>query len=82
MRIHPLDENPAFFSDDKNLAEEQTVQIDWWCENASQSEQIKKCIDRILKSNGHVQYFSKRYNDPDIKLKMNVRKYRVFDFDI
>ena len=82
MRINPIDESPAIYSDDENLAEEQTIQIDWWCTSASQSLQIKKLVDKILKRNGHIQYYSKRYKDPDINLKMNVRKYRVFDFDL
>lgn len=82
MRINPIDESPAIYSDDENLAEEQTLQIDWWCTSASQSLQIKKLVDKILKRNGHIQYYSKRYKDPDINLKMNVRKYRVFDFDL
>lgn len=82
MRINPIDENPAIYSDDENIAEEQTVQVDWWCTSASQSLQIKKLVDKILKNNEHIQYYSKRYKDPDINLKMNVRKYRVFDFDL
>lgn len=82
VRINPIDEDPAIFMDDENIAENQTIQIDFWCNSASNAEKIKRLIDKILKKNNHIQYDSTRYKDPDIDLIMNVRKYRVFDFDL
>lgn len=81
IRINPIDEAPGVFMDDDNVAEIQTVQVDFWCANASNSLSMKKLVDKILKGNGHTQYDSTRYKDPDIDLIMNVRKYRVFDFN-
>lgn len=80
IRINPIDEDPVIFMDDDNIAERQTIQIDFWCKNASDSAALKKEIDQIMKENNHIQYDSDRYKDPDIDLVMNVRKYRVFDF--
>lgn len=82
IRINPIDEDPAVFMDDENIAENQTIQIDFWCESASDSLKIKRLIDKIMKGNSHSHYDSDRYKDPDIDLIMNVRKYRVFDFDL
>lgn len=80
VRINPIDEDPVLFMDDDNIAERQTVQIDFWCKSASDSAEMKKLIDQIMKENNHIQYDSERYKDPDIDLVMNVRKYRIFDF--
>ncbi|MBT2732118.1 hypothetical protein [Carnobacterium sp. ISL-102] len=82
IRINPIDEDPALFMDDENIAENQTIQIDFWCKSASDSLKIKRLIDRIMKGNNHSHYDSDRYKDPDIDLIMNVRKYRVFNFDL
>ena len=82
IRINPIDEDPALFMDDENIAENQTIQIDFWCKSASDSLKIKRLIDKIMKENNHSHYDSDRYKDPDIDLIMNVRKYRVFDFDL
>lgn len=80
IRINPIDEDPVIYMDDDNIAERQTVQIDFWCKSASDSAEMKKLIDQIMKENNHIQYDSTRYKDPDISLVMNVRKYRIFDF--
>lgn len=82
IRINPLDEFGSLFADDEAQAELQTVQVDWWCKNANHSLQIKKRIDKILLGSGMSQYYSNRYRDPEIKLKMNVRKYRYVDFKL
>lgn len=82
VRINPIDEEPSIYMDDESIAENQTIQIDFWCENANESEKIKRLIDKIMKRNNHTHYGSDRYKDPDIELIMNVRKYRVFDFEI
>ncbi|WP_375179911.1 hypothetical protein [Enterococcus rotai] len=80
LRMNPLEEKPYLHTDDEKKAEYQTIQIDWWCKNAEQSDLIKSMIDEILESNNFTQYYSDRYRDPDIKLRMNVRKYSYVEF--
>lgn len=83
MRINPTLDDPADYADDEILCNEQRITINFWCKTASESDQIAKCIDDILKQGGFERYTANekpRYKDSDIDLLMNVRKYRYFDF--
>lgn len=84
MRIYPTYQGPFEHSDDKVLAMETRITINFWCETASQSEKIAKMMDEILETGGFERYTASelpRYKDNDIDLLINVRKYRFFDWD-
>lgn len=83
VRINAIYESDFGFSDDQEMAEEQRVQISFWCKNDSQAYQIKEKIDEILRRNQFARYTANenpRYQDSDIKLIVNNRKYRFFDW--
>lgn len=83
VRINPNYDTPAYYSDDKPLATEYRVTINFWCETAKQSDEISKLMDDILSMGGFERYTSNekpRYKDGDIDLLMNIRKYRIFDW--
>ena len=84
MRIYPTYQGPFEHSDDKVLAMETRITINFWCETASQSEKIAKMMDEILETGGFERYTASelpRYKDNDIDLLINVRKYRFFDWE-
>lgn len=84
MRIYPTYQEPFEHSDDKVLAMETRITINFWCETASQSEKIAKMMDEILETGGFERYTASelpRYKDNDIDLLINVRKYRFFDWE-
>lgn len=81
IRINPTYDNESYFSDDRSIASEQRVKIEFWCKTIKQSEEVSKVIDKILKENGYARYTANenpRYKDTDINLIMNIRKYRYF----
>ncbi|HEM3538262.1 TPA: hypothetical protein U1B35_001986 [Streptococcus suis] len=83
VRINPNYDTPAYYADDGPLAVEYRVTINFWCQTASQSNQIAKKMDEILTKGGFERYTANekpRYKDGDIDLLMNVRKYRFFDW--
>lgn len=83
LRINPTYEGPRDYADDGYISVEKRIVINYWCETASQSEQIANKIDAILTKGGFERYTANenpRYKDPDIGLLMNVRKYRFFDW--
>lgn len=82
-RIYSTYETPHEYADDRVIAMEQRITIDFWCKNAKQADQINKRLDTVLESNGFERYTANekpRYMDSDIGLLMNVRKYRFFDW--
>lgn len=85
IRINPNYDTPAYYADDKPLATEYRVTINFWCETAKQSDEITKLMDEILFKGGFERYTSNekpRYKDGDIDLLMNIRKYRFFDWSV
>lgn len=83
IRINPNYDTPAYYADDKPLATEYRITINFWCETAKQSDEITKLMDEILIKGGFERYTSNekpRYKDGDIDLLMNTRKYRFFDW--
>ena len=85
IRINPIYEADTEYSDDGAMAEEQRVQISWWCSNDEEASKIKNKIDEILKKENFLRYTANenpRYKDTDINLLMNVRKYRFYDWKI
>lgn len=85
IRLNPIYEADYTFSDDDAMAEEQRIQLSWWCETDTEAELIKNKVDEILKGNNFTRYTANenpRYKDTDIDLLMNVRKYRFFDWEI
>lgn len=85
VRINPNYDTPTYYADDKSLATEYRVTINFWCETAKQSDEIAKLMDEILNKGGFERYTSNekpRYKDGDIDLLMNIRKYRFFDWSL
>lgn len=85
IRINPNYDTTAYYADDKPLATEYRVTINFWCETAKQSDEITKLMDEILNKGGFERYTSnekQRYKDGDIDLLMNIRKYRIFDWSV
>lgn len=80
IRINPIDEVPGIYFDDTQFSEKQSVQVNWWCKNIEQSSKMKDVIDSLLKDGDFKQYYSNRYQDPEIKLRMNIRKYNYQEF--
>ena len=83
-RIYSTYETPHEYADDRVIAMEQRITIDFWCKNAKQADQINKRLDTVLESGGFERYTANekpRYMDSDIGLLMNVRKYRFFDWE-
>lgn len=83
-RIYSTYETPYEYADDRVIAMEQRITIDFWCKNAKQADQINKRLDTVLESGGFERYTANekpRYMDSDIGLLMNVRKYRFFDWE-
>ena len=83
-RIYSTYEIPHEYADDRVIAMEQRITIDFWCKNAKQADNINKRLDTILENNGFERYTANekpRYMDSDIGLLMNVRKYRFFDWE-
>lgn len=81
IRINPVDEVPGIYFDDEQFSEKQSVQVNWWCKNITESSAMKDVIDSLLKKGDFKQYYSNRYQDPEIKLRMNIRKYNYHDFN-
>lgn len=82
-RIYSTYEAPHEHADDRVIAMEQRITVNFWCKNAKQADQIAKRMDTILESSGFERYTANekpRYMDSDIGLLMNVRKYRFFDW--
>lgn len=85
MRINARYDNNYQYADDDAIATEQRIVVHFWCATSSQSEEIAKEVDRILKAGGFERYVAgenPRYRDSDIDLLMNVRKYRFFDWKL
>lgn len=83
LRISPIFESDGSYFDDAARSEEQKVLISFWCHTDTEAYQIKRCIDHVLKSNEFTHYTANenpRYQDTDIDLLMNNRKYRFFDW--
>jgi len=83
LRISPIFESDGSYFDDAALSEEQRVLISFWCHTDTEAYQIKRCIDHVLKSNEFTHYTANenpRYQDTDIDLLINNRKYRFFDW--
>ena len=82
VRIEPVLEQEVAYYDNENAAEEQRVQVSFWTSYHTDSNDIKKRIDMLMKNNGLRQYDANRYKDPDIDLIMHYRRYRRFDWTI
>lgn len=83
LRISPIFESDGSYFDDAARSEEQRVLISFWCHTDTEAYQIKRRIDHVLKSNEFTHYTANenpRYQDTDIDLLMNNRKYRFFDW--
>ena len=83
LRISPIFESDGSYFDDAARSEEQRVLISFWCHTDTEAYQIKRYIDHVLKSNEFTHYTANenpRYQDTDIDLLMNNRKYRFFDW--
>lgn len=85
MRIYPTYENAVEYADDKSISTEERITINFWCESVKQSEQIAELMDKILEGNGFERYTTNelpRYRNTDIDLLVNVRKYRLFTWQL
>lgn len=85
MRIYPTYENAVEYADDKSISTEERITINFWCESVKQSEQIAELMDKILEDNGFERYTTNelpRYRNTDIDLLVNVRKYRLFTWQL
>lgn len=80
IRINVISEINNNYQDDLSQSEDQRVQVSCWSDNSKQSEELKIIMDSLLEKNGIEQYYGSRYKDPDIDLKMSVRKYRRIEW--
>ncbi|CAM3291559.1 hypothetical protein [Vagococcus fessus] len=80
IRINLISEINNNYQDDLSQSEDQRVQVSCWANNSKETEELKNIIDRLLEEHNIEQFYGSRYKDPDINLKMSVRKYRRIDW--